>query len=124
MIGPKTREFAEIDIPAMMVELLDKASTEGLIPPETPSFTINYSWGAKLAMIARLSVKKNIVTHPRFIFGDWWFLHYQAWLWKLSQKWRENVLEYWLKDLDLLDVNIHYYPEEQEKASDGILINP
>ncbi|GAG73679.1 unnamed protein product [marine sediment metagenome] len=104
MIGPKTREFAEIDIATMAAELIYKPLKDGLTPQ------IVYSYPATLAMVARLLVKDNTVVHPSFLFGNWWFLHYQAWLWKLSKRWREHTLEYWVKDLDIRDVNLALLP--------------
>jgi len=115
MIGPKTREFAEIDITTMASNLLYgfyKELEEKGIPPPKVTPTVVYSFPATLAMIASLLVKKNTIAHPSFLFGSWWVLHYQAWLWKLSQRWREHVLEHWLKDLDLNDVQLTLAPKK------------
>lgn len=143
MIGPKTKEFVEIDfqttVAKAMVKILDKVAEEAatieskairtakedaLLQSSFPLLTLNYSHAAELALVAQGLVKENIVAHPRVIFGNWWFLHYQAWLWKLSQRWREHILEHWLKGLAITDIWARCYPREQKEAGYGILITP
>lgn len=49
--------------------------------------------------IAAYNIYKGNEAHPKILWGNFWFLYYQAWLWKFSQKWRESVTEVWLKRL-------------------------
>lgn len=46
------------------------------------------------------SVWRGGGSHPRMIWGNLWFLYYQAWLWRCSRKWREYIVEIWLRELD------------------------
>jgi len=45
------------------------------------------------------AVYKGRNFQPNILWGNFWFLYYQAWLWKCSKRWRENVVEAWLKRL-------------------------
>ena len=55
--------------------------------PQVPVFT------------AAHAVYKGDMAHPKILWGNLWFLYYQAWLWKFSKDWGENVMEVWLKRL-------------------------
>ena len=45
------------------------------------------------------AIYKGEEFQPKTLWGNFWFLYYQAWLWKFSRRWRENVMEVWLKRL-------------------------
>ena len=55
--------------------------------PQVPVFT------------AAHAVYKGDTAHPKTLWGNFWFLYYQAWLWRCSKGWRENVTEAWLRRL-------------------------
>jgi len=55
--------------------------------PQVPVFT------------AAHAVYKGDTVHPKILWGNFWFLYYQAWLWRCSKGWRENVTEAWLRRL-------------------------
>jgi hypothetical protein len=46
------------------------------------------------------SVWKGGWAHPRLLWGHFWFLYYQAWLWRCSKRWREYIVEIWLRGLN------------------------
>lgn len=48
---------------------------------------------------AASAVYKGEEFHPKILWGSFWFLYYQAWLWKFSREWREKVVEVWLERL-------------------------
>jgi len=48
---------------------------------------------------AAWTVYKGEGFHPKILWGNFWFLYYQAWLWKFSREWREKVTEVWLERL-------------------------
>jgi hypothetical protein len=55
--------------------------------PEVPVFT------------AAHAVYEGDTAHPKILWGNFWFLYYQAWLWRFSKRWREDVTEAWLRRL-------------------------
>ena len=55
--------------------------------PHVPVFTAAYA------------VYKGDTAHPSILWGSLWFLYYQAWLWRCSKGWRDNVTESWLRRL-------------------------
>lgn len=55
--------------------------------PQVPVFT------------AAHAVYKGDTAHPKILWGSFWFLYYQAWLWRCSRGWRESVTEAWLTRL-------------------------
>jgi hypothetical protein len=50
-------------------------------------------------LVAARGVYRSEEVSPEILWGNFWFLYYQAWLWKFSKEWRENVMEVWLKRL-------------------------
>jgi hypothetical protein len=50
-------------------------------------------------IVAAHGIYKSKEVNPKILWGNFWFLYYQAWLWKFSKEWRENVMEVWLKRL-------------------------
>ena len=46
------------------------------------------------------SVWKGDWAHPRLLWGSFWVLYCQAWLWRCSRRWRERIVEIWLRELD------------------------
>lgn len=49
---------------------------------------------------AAYAVSKGDWAHPRILWGKCWFVYYQAWLWRYSRRWREYIVEVWLRELD------------------------
>jgi hypothetical protein len=94
MIGPLTLqvgkavdEFNDILGSKIAGELQAGKRDIELEIPQVPVFT------------AAHAVYKGDTAHPSILWGNFWFLYYQAWLWRCSKGWRENVTEAWLRRL-------------------------
>lgn len=94
MIGPLTLQVGKaVDefIGMLSSEIVDKLETGQqdmeLEIERVPLFT------------AAHAIYKGDKAHPKLLWGNFWFLYFQAWLWICSKEWRENVMEVWLKRL-------------------------
>lgn len=94
MIGPLTLQVCKATdkfINGLGSEIFGKLGTE----QQHVEFTMIHT---PLLLAAHAICKENEV-HPKILWGNFWFLYYQAWLWKFSKEWREKIMEVWLKRL-------------------------
>ena len=94
MLGPLTLKVAEA-VDEYANKLTYKISDKLCAEQQDVEFTI-----IRIPLfIAAHDIYKGSNAHPKILWGNFWFLYYQAWLWKLSKDWREKVVEVWLNRL-------------------------
>ena len=73
-------------------------------------------------LVAARGVYRSEEVSPEILWGNFWFLYYQAWLWKFSKEWRENVMEAWLKRLhdkgELEKLLIFYQVDDNDESKE------
>jgi len=94
MIGPLTLQVGKA-----VDKFISMLSSEILSKLEAGQQDIELTIGRLPLFAAAHAIYKGDKAHPKILWGNFWFLYYQAWLWKFSKEWRENVMEVWLKRL-------------------------
>lgn len=79
------------EIAHSIVEYAEEVSNKD----EPASFII----GEQILVIAAWQISNGEYVHPKWIYGKYWVLYYQAWLWKWSRIMREWIIEGALKKL-------------------------
>ena len=96
MLGPLTIMVAKIiddyheKLGAFMANEFVTSMSSGQKNPEFTYVRIPF-------MMAANGVYHGKKVHPQILWGKYWYLYPQAWLWILSKDWRENVIEVNLK---------------------------
>ena len=94
MIGPLTTKVSKVMDKANEViasHIFNKLSAS--------NSDINFSMSFSNILLAAHGVGHGNYVHPMILWGNYWFLYYQAWLWNFSKSWREKVTESWLERL-------------------------
>ena len=94
MISPLTLQACKA-----VDEFISMLSSEILGKLEAGQQDIEFTMMRTPLLLAAHAICKGNEVHPKILWGNFWFLYYQAWLWKFYKEWRENIMEVWLKRL-------------------------